>query len=163
MFTTPLNKAVGKLLNERKLTLSSAESCTGGLLANLITDVPGSSIYFLGGIVAYSNMAKMEILGVPEKVIQESGVVSRSCAVEMAKGIKKVCRTDIGVGITGIAGPNGGTLQTPVGTVFIAITDGEKSICKLFKLEGGRLQIKQKAVQNALKMLKEFILSRDEK
>lgn len=148
---------LGELLTRQRKTLSVAESCTGGLVSNLITNVPGSSVYFMGGIMAYSNQSKIDLLRVPEKIIQEEGAVSKSCAVKMAQNIRQVLRSDIGLGITGIAGPKGGSTQKPVGSVYIAVTDGEKTLCKLFRFEGERLDIKQKASIAALRMVMELI------
>lgn len=151
---------LGDLLTKNKKTLAIAESCTGGLVSDLVTNVPGSSVYFMGGITAYSNQSKIDLLKVPEKIIQEEGAVSRTCAITMAQNIRKLLRTDIGVGLVGIAGPNGGTAQKPTGSVYIAVTDGEKTICKLYRFEGDRLQVKQKAGETALKMVKELVSGR---
>lgn len=152
-----IESTLGDLLTRQKKTIAVAESCTGGLVSNLITNVPGSSVYFMGGITAYSNQAKIDLLKVPEKIVQEEGAVSRSCAVTMAQNARMILRSDIGIGLTGIAGPSGGTSQKPVGSVYIAVADGQKTICKLFRFEGDRLQIKQKASETALKMVKELI------
>lgn len=148
---------LGELLTRQKKTIAVAESCTGGLVSNLITNSPGSSVYFLGGITAYNNQAKIDLLKVPEKIIQEEGAVSRACVVSMAQNVKKIFYSDIGIGLTGIAGPNGGSVQKPIGSVYIAVTDGQKTICKFFKFNGDRLEIKQKASETALKMIKELI------
>lgn len=148
---------LGELLTRQKKTLAIAESCTGGLVASLVTDAPGSSVYFMGGITAYSNQSKIDILKVPERIIQEEGVVSRTCAVTMAQNIRAIFRADIGVGLTGIAGPQGGSTQKPIGSVYIAVTNGEKTICKLFRFEGDRIQVKEKAGETSLRMVKEFL------
>ena len=152
-----IEQIVGELLAKSKKSLAVAESCTGGLLSNMITNIAGSSAYFVGGVVAYTNQSKIDILKVPEKIIQEDGVVSKNCAIAMAKSIRATLRTDVGLGITGFAGPSGGSGQIPVGSIFIAVTNGGKNICKLFKFEGNRLEIKMKASQAALKMIKEFM------
>lgn len=148
---------LGELLTKQKKTLAIAESCTGGLVSNLVTDVPGSSVYFMGGITAYSNQSKIDVLKIPERIIQEEGVVSRTCAVTMAQNIRTILHADIGVGLTGIAGPQGGSTQKPIGSVYIAVTDGEKTICKLFRFEGDRMQVKEKASETSLRMVKEFL------
>lgn len=153
----PIEQILGELLTRQRKTLAIAESCTGGLISNLITNVPGSSVYFVGGVTAYSNQAKIDLVKIPEKIIQEEGVISRTCAVTMAQNVRVILHSDIGIGLTGIAGPNGDTLQKPVGSVYIAVTDGQKTICKLFRFEGDRLQVKQKASETALKMAKELI------
>ena len=145
------------LLTKEKKTIAIAESCSGGSAMSLITNTPGSSIYFLGGVVAYSNQAKIDLLKIPEKIMQEEGAVSRSCAVAMAKNIKNILRANIGLAITGITGPNGGTPAKPVGTVYIATTDDSKAMCKMFRFEGDRLQIKRKACVAALTMVNELI------
>lgn len=149
---------LGELLARQKKTLAVAESCTGGLIANLVTNIPGSSVYFMGGVTAYSNQAKIGILKVPERIVQEEGVVNRSCAIAMAQNVRVIFHADIGIGLTGIAGPDGGSTQKPVGSVYIAVTDGEKTICKLFRYEGDRMQIKEKASETALRMVKELLM-----
>ena len=117
----PLEAVVGDLLRERGMTIAVAESCTGGLLASRLTDVPGSSDYVDRGVVCYSNRAKTELLGVPEALIAEHGAVSEPVARAMAEAIRARARTNVGIGITGIAGPGGGTPEKPVGTVAIAV------------------------------------------
>lgn len=151
---------LGELLRRERKTLAIAESCTGGLVSDLVTNAPGSSVYFMGAVTAYSNQAKMDLLKIPERIIQEDGVVSRSCAITMAQNIRGILRADIGIGLTGIAGPEGGSAQKPAGSVYIAVTDGEKTICKLYRFEGDRLEIKKKAGETALRMVKELISGR---
>ncbi len=121
---------VVRLLNERKMTLGFAESCTGGLIASRITDVAGSSAVFWGGIVSYDNSVKINVLGVPEEVIKNHGAVSGKCAEAMAQGAKRVLNVDIAGSVTGIAGPGGGSAEKPVGTVFMAVTtpDGKVKV-----------------------------------
>jgi len=148
---------LGDLLLEKHKTIAVAESCTGGLVSGLVTNVPGCSKYFLGGIVAYSNQSKLELLKISETVIQSNGPVSRACANEMAQNVRKILRADIGVGITGIAGPGGGTDANPVGSVYVAVSDGSKTVCKLFKIEGDRGEIREKSGLSALKMAKDFV------
>lgn len=148
---------LGDLLTRQKKTLAIAESCTGGLTANLITNVSGSSVYFIGGVIAYSNRVKIDLLKVPEHVINTEGAVSKACAVAMAQNIRSLLRADLGVGITGIAGPGNTLTQKPVGLVYIAVTDGRNTMCKLFNFEGNRLDVKQKAGEAALGMVKELI------
>jgi PncC family amidohydrolase len=126
-----LEEEIGKILREKKLRIATAESCTGGGLANRITNISGSSDYFERGFVTYSVSAKQENLGVPKKIIEKFGVVSNETASAMAEGVKKVSNADIGVGITGIAGPTGGSNEKPVGTVCIALS-GKKTIVKTF-------------------------------
>jgi len=191
--------AVGKILRKKKLTLAIAESCTGGLISNLITDASGSSDYFKLGIVAYSNRAKEKILGVsfrqrerPSSVIArrpkadcftrhcesaEGGrsnlkngfatgsAISKQVALEMANGVRLLAGTDIGIGVTGIAGPKplaslgyragptGGTKSKPVGLIYIALVTNKKHIVKEFHFKGSRLKIKSQAAQAALQLL----------
>jgi nicotinamide-nucleotide amidase len=149
-----LESAVGKRLLESKLTLAVAESCTGGLIANRITDVSGSSKYFKAGIVTYSNEAKESFLGVSSGTLKKYGAVSGPVAIEMAKGIKHYACADIGIGVTGIAGPMGGTATKPVGLVWIAIATDKKQSAKEFRFRGSRQDIKWQASQAALNMIR---------
>ncbi len=149
-----IEEIIGEKLRRLNRTLSVAESCTGGLLGNLITNISGSSDYFMGGIVCYSNEAKINILKVPKEVLLEKGAVSKECAFYMAKNVKVLFNSDYGVGITGIAGPTGGTPQKPVGLVYIAITD-DKNNTFVFenRFSGRRTDIKQKSALKALYLL----------
>ena len=142
------------LLLKNKQTIAIAESCTGGLLSNLLTKHSGSSQYFILGVVDYSNTAKKKVLGVPSSFIATQGAVSKEVASSMAERIRKVADTDIGMGITGIAGPGAGTPQKPVGTVFIALDSIKKKICKKFRFKGTRLCIRRAAATKSLELLK---------
>ena len=148
---------LGNLLTAQTMTLAVAESCTGGLLGSTITDVPGSSVYFLGGIIAYTNSSKIEILGVPLLTIEKNGAVSERCAVAMAKGILNNFACDIGIGVTGIAGPNGGTEQKPVGTVFIGVANEEREMVRQYNFTGTRQKIKEATVKAAIELGCEFL------
>lgn len=128
---------VGHLLRLANATLATAESCTGGLLAHLITEVPGSSDYFLGGVVSYSNAAKMVLLGVRESTLAEHGAVSEPTAREMAEGVRARFQSTIGVGITGIAGPGGGTPEKPVGLVYIGVSTPVHTVVRRFVWQTG--------------------------
>jgi len=152
-----LEGMIGALLTEKKLTISIAESLTGGLIADRITNVPGSSAYFERGIVAYSNRSKTELLGVPEEVIREHGAVSRETAVLMAEGVRKTSGADVGLATTGIAGPSGGTGAKPVGTVFIAVSDGTRTVCRDFAFKWERRRIKEITTQWALELTRRFL------
>jgi PncC family amidohydrolase len=145
-------ETLGSLLTARVWTVAVAESCTGGLLGSTITDVPGSSTYFLGGITAYSNSSKTEVLGVPLETLQKFGAVSERAAIGMAVGILNNFGCDFAIAITGIAGPTGGSEAKPVGTVFIttATEDGEQA--KEFHFKGSRDKIKAASVKAALEM-----------
>ncbi len=150
-----LEEVVGGLLTDRGLTLSAAESCTGGLLLSRLTDVPGSSRYVLGGVVAYSNELKASLAGVPESTVAAHGAVSEAVAVALAEGIRARTGSSLAVGITGIAGPGGGTDQKPVGTVAIALAGRDMpSRARLFSFFGGRPQVKFQASQAGLDMVR---------
>lgn len=148
---------VGKLLARGHRTLAVAESCTGGRLGDAITDVPGSSAYFLGGVVSYSNEAKSVMLGVDREVLESRGAVSEEVALMMADGVRKSFGADVGVGITGIAGPTGSTPDKPVGLVFIAVSSSDRSVCTRYQIPGSRSEVKAGAVDRALRMLAEFL------
>ncbi len=155
-----LEKVVGNLLTKRHLTLSIAESCTGGLLSNRITNVPGSSDYFLGGLISYSNDIKESILSVPRKILSNYGAVSSQTAEAMASGIAQVYKSDISLAITGIAGPSGGSDNKPVGTVYIALWLGGYTYCKKFCFPGLREEIKWRATQKSLEIIRLFLLEK---
>jgi len=156
---SPLEAVVGALLREREWTIAVAESCTGGLLASRLTDVPGSSDYVDRGEVCYSNRAKIESLGVPEALVAEHGAVSEPVACAMAAGIRAKASTQVGVGVTGIAGPGGGTPDKPVGTVAIAVVAGDLARVRTFQFIGSREMVKFQASQAALNMLRLLLIS----
>jgi nicotinamide-nucleotide amidase len=156
-----LEGMVGALLAERTLTISVAESLTGGLVADRITNIPGSSAWFERGFIVYSNRSKTELLGVPEEVIKEYGAVSKEVAVLMAEGVRKAGGTDIGVSTTGIAGPSGGSDAKPVGTVFIAVSDGTRTVCRDFVFKWERRRIKEITTQWALEITRRFLTGED--
>ncbi len=153
-----LEMVVGDLLRERALTIAVAESCTGGLLTSRLTDVPGSSDYVDRGIVCYSNRAKIELVGVPESMIAEHGAVSEPVARALADGIRERARTNIGIGVTGIAGPGGGTPEKPVGTVAVAVVVDGQARGRTFQFFGGREMVKFQAAQAALNMTRLMVL-----
>jgi nicotinamide-nucleotide amidase len=156
-----LETVVGDLLRARKMTIAVAESCTGGLLASRLTDVPGSSDYLERGVVCYSNRAKVEMLGVPPELIEAHGAVSEPVAEAMAAGIRARAKTNVGIGITGIAGPGGGSEQKPVGTVAIAaIADGDQRV-RTFQFMGNREMVKFQAAQSAMNMVRLMLLNVD--
>lgn len=152
-----LEQVVGELLKLRGYTLATAESCTGGLLAGRITDVPGSSEYFLEGVVSYSNEAKADLLGVPKELIKEHGAVSEEVANTMAAGIRKRAGSTFGVGITGVAGPGGGSAEKPVGLVYIALADDTQTTARKFIFPGDRQFIRTLSVNAALDMIRRRI------
>ncbi|MDP2688875.1 MAG: nicotinamide-nucleotide amidohydrolase family protein [Deltaproteobacteria bacterium] len=143
-------RVLGEALRERGLTLAVAESCTGGLLSAMITEMPGSSEYFIGGVVAYANDVKRKLLGVRAVTLKGRGAVSSAAAGEMAEGIRERLKADAGVSITGIAGPGGGSAKKPVGTVFIAVSYGGRTKVKKFLFEGGRKAVRRAAALAAM-------------
>ncbi len=153
-----LEQIVGYYLDMREATLAVAESCTGGMLAERITSVPGSSRYFLGGAVVYDNSLKTELAGVPPLLIAEYGAVSSQVAVALAEGIRERTKAKLGVGITGIAGPAGGTEQKPVGLVYVALADGAKTDVVERKFIGDRDRIRHWATQQALDMVRRKLI-----
>jgi nicotinamide-nucleotide amidase len=152
-----LEGVVAGLLKEQGRTVSVAESCTGGLITDRLTDIPGSSLYLERGLVTYSNRSKTDLLGVPETVLQKHGAVSEETARLMAAGVRRLARTDLGLATTGIAGPDGGSEAKPVGTVFIALADGTETICRGFSYRWERRRIKIVASQAALIMLQRYL------
>lgn len=148
---------LGAHLSRRKWRAATAESCTGGLLAHRITNVPGSSAYFERGFITYSNEAKMELLGVPAEVLAAHGAVSEPCARAMAEGARRAGGCEAGLSVTGIAGPAGGTPQKPVGTVFVAVALPSGTRCREHRFQGGRLEIKEQTAEAALRFLREAL------
>ena len=151
------NKIVKKLI-KKKLKISFAESCTGGLLSSSITSISGSSKVFDLGLVTYSNKAKINVLKVPKRIISKYGAVSKECCLKMVKNLSKINKTNISVSITGIAGPNGGTKLKPVGLVYIGIKKGNKILIKenLFK-DNNRIAIQMATVNTSLEMINKII------
>ena len=151
------NKIVKKLI-QKKLTISFAESCTGGMLSSIITSISGSSKVFHLGLITYSNKTKMDILKVPKKIISKYGAVSNECCLSMVKNLSKISKAGISISITGIAGPNGGTKLKPVGLVYIGIKRGNKIIIKknLFKSQN-RKSIQKASVITSLKIINKII------
>jgi nicotinamide-nucleotide amidase len=148
---------VSKILKEKKFKIATAESCTGGLISNYLTNISGSSEYFDRGIVSYSNKAKTELLDVSEDILNKYGAVSEQVARAMAEGIRKKSNVDIGIATTGIAGPTGGTKDKPVGLVYISISTINKTIVKRFQFLGTRLENKESTYKASLEMLLNLI------
>lgn len=153
-----LSEVVGRMLKERGQTLSVAESCTGGGIANQITHVPGSSTYFERAVVAYSNVSKVEILHVDEDLIAKHGAVSEEVAIEMAQGIRGISGTDIGFSVTGILGPGGGTGEKPVGLVYLALSTFEETKVKKLQVGDDRLLNKERIIVASLEMIRRHLL-----
>lgn len=149
-----LEHVVVHKLIDRGLKLAVAESCTGGLITSRITDVPGSSDALLLGVVSYSNQAKMEQLGVPEQLLIDHGAVSEQVARAMAEGVRRISRADVGISVTGIAGPGGGSIEKPVGLVYMALTSDKETIARRYQFSGTRVDIKLRSSQEALDMLR---------
>ena len=148
---------IGTILVSRSEQIAVAESCTGGMLGCFLTALPGSSKWFAGGVIAYSNNIKENIIGVPKYILKKYGAVSRQTARAMVRGITKLMDTKNGIAITGIAGPAGGTKKKPVGTVWIAVQSKLRYKEKKFKFYGGREKIREAAVLSALKMAHDSI------
>ena len=153
-----MEEVVGRRLAMTDFTLAVAESCTGGLIAQRLTNVPGSSKYFIEGVVTYSNESKTRLLGVDKKVIKEFGAVSQQVARDMARGVRHKAKTDFGLAVTGIAGPEGGTKEKPVGLVYIALADDAHTEHKRFVIPGDRELIRWRASQAALDMLRRRLI-----
>jgi len=155
--TMKIEEKVALALIDTKKTISIAESCTGGLLAHRLTNIPGSSNFLELGVVAYSNEAKIKLLKVPEDTLKKYGAVHEEIAIAMAKGARKILKTDFGIGITGIAGPTGGTKTKPIGLTYIAVATPVETLCLKCQFEGSRTSIKSQAASEALKLLSEFL------
>jgi len=155
-----LEKAIGTLLREKGWSLSIAESCTGGMISDRITNISGSSDYFEGGIVSYSNRAKAMVLSIPMRVIERYGAVSPQVARRMAQAVRKAFRTTFGLSTTGVAGPTGGTKKTPVGRIFIAVSDGKRTLVSMETFKGMRRKIKKQATERSLRVLHDFLLEK---
>jgi PncC family amidohydrolase len=155
--TESIAEAIGRLLTARGQTLALAESCTGGLIGHLITEVPGSSAYFLGSAVTYAYQAKELLLGVPHDTIVTFGVVSEPVSQAMASGVRRVLSADIGVAVTGIAGPGGATPNKPVGLTYVALSAPGYQVCRRFVWPGDRSGNKLSSAMAALELLKEYL------
>ena len=153
-----LEGAVGRLLHQNRQTLAVAESCTGGLIGDRLTNIPGSSAYFLGGAVAYSNLLKHRLLGVSSLILRRRGAVSEECARQMAKGVRDLCGADYGLAVTGIAGPGAGSEKKPVGLIYLALADGRKVRVERHRFLNSRREIKERTAQAALNLLRKELL-----
>ncbi len=152
-----LEEQVGKLLLENGLTLGTAESCTGGMIASRLTDIPGSSEYFKGGIVSYTNEVKNRVLGVGQEILNTFGAVSGETAGAMARGAREKTNADLGLSVTGVAGPGGGTAKKPRGLVYIALAAADKVICREYHFAGSRAAVRQGSVNSALNLLRQYL------
>ncbi|PJF43678.1 MAG: competence protein ComA [Phototrophicales bacterium] len=153
--TMQVTSQVARLLREQNLTIACAESCTGGMLMHELTNIPGSSAYMLGGIVAYSNTAKHSLLGVQENTLNVFGAVSEQVSAAMARGVRAAFGANIAIGITGIAGPDGGTPDKPVGLTYISYVTADMTVVRRYVWDGDRFANKAASVQAALKLILE--------
>ncbi len=158
-----MQEVIGRQLQEVGRTLATAESCTGGMLGERITSVSGSSAWYRGGLIAYADTMKIEWLGVSKKDVEREGAVSETVAQQMARGVRERFGADYGIGITGIAGPAGGTPQKPVGRVYIACADAGRAIVKSFDFPGNRTLIRERSCAAAMDMLRRFMMKREER
>ena len=155
-----LEKLIGDLLKKRGWTISISESCTGGLICDRVTDISGSSDYFMGGMVNYSNESKAKHLGIPLSYIKRYGAVSPQVAKKMAQGVRKTFGTTFGLSTTGVAGPTGGTKRSPIGRVFIGLARGKRMWVMKLDLKGYRREIKEKAAKKALQFFYEILVEK---
>ncbi|MBI1793022.1 MAG: CinA family protein [Chloroflexi bacterium] len=157
LYMTKLENIIGDLLRARGWTLATAESCTGGLIASRITDVAGSSEYFLGGVTAYAYEAKVALLGVSWDTLKTYGAVSHETVLEMARGARKILSADVAISVSGIAGPGGGLPNKPVGTTWIGLSTSAGEWARLFHFDGDRIQNKSSAADAALQFLIDYL------
>jgi PncC family amidohydrolase len=157
ILSKPLEVLVGELLRKRGIRLAAAESCTGGLIGHLLTNVAGSSAYYMGSITAYANEAKVRLLGVSHVTLEKYGAVSAETVIEMARGVRNALRADIGISVSGIAGPGGGTPDKPVGTVWIGFSSPQEEYTRHYLWSGDRLAVKEQSAQAALSLLVEYL------
>lgn len=153
---------IGRWLKRQGLKLATAESCTGGLIGHRITNIPGSSEYFLGGVVSYAYEAKVKLLGVRWDTLQKFGAVSRETVIEMAAGVRGVLAADISIAVSGIAGPGGGMPTKPVGYTWIGLSAAGVEFARSYYFAGERAQIKEQAAEQALRLLLEHLMSEKE-
>ncbi len=152
-----IEEKLGRLLREKGLTLATAESCTGGLVADRITDIPGSSAYFLGGVVAYDNRIKTEVLQVPQETLKRHGAVSEATVRAMAEGARRLLGADLAVSVSGVAGPGGGSEEKPVGLTWIGLAAREGTRTRQFCWQGDRRENKAAAAQAALELVVAYL------
>ena len=155
---------LGAYLSDKGWRIATAESCTGGLIASRITDVSGSSVYFEQGFITYSNEAKMALLGVSQDIVATEGgpgAVSEECALAMAEGVRSATGSDVGLSVTGIAGPTGGSAEKPVGTVYMAVATPSGATCRHHLFKGTRLEVKAQTAQSALDMARDALEAMD--
>ena len=157
MEKTPLEIQVGELLRLHGLRLAVAESCTGGLIGHRLTNVAGSSTYYMGSVTAYAYEAKVRLLNVRWETLEKHGAVSGETVIEMARGVRHALAADVGLSVSGIAGPGGGTPEKPVGTVWIGLSSPEDEFAELFVWQGDRIQNKEHSAEAALQLLADYL------
>ncbi len=157
---TSVERAIGRLLLKRRRTLAVAESCTGGLIGDRLTDVQGSSRYFVGGVIAYSNAAKVRMLGVSSQTLAKWGAVSEPVVREMAAGVCRKFGTQVGVAVSGIAGPGGGSRVKPVGLVCVCVRAGRRIAVERHQFRGGRRAVKEQSAEAALQLCRQVLEDR---
>ena len=157
MENTPLEIQVGELLRQHGLRLAVAESCTGGLIGHRLTNVAGSSTYYMGSVTAYAYEAKVRLLNVRWETLEKHGAVSGETVIEMARGVRHALAADVGLSVSGIAGPGGGTPEKPVGTVWIGLSSPEDEFAELFVWQGDRIQNKEHSAEAALQLLADYL------
>lgn len=160
--TAPLEVRIGELLCRRGWHLAVAESCTGGLIGHRLTNIPGSSNYYLGSVTAYAYEAKVRLLGVQWATLEQYGAVSRETVLEMAEGVRRVLEAELGIAVTGIAGPGGATPDKPVGTTWIGVSAPGYAEARLYHWPGDRLQVKEQSAEEALRLAVAYLLPLDE-
>lgn len=153
----PLEQKIGDILRRRQWKLVCAESCTGGLVGHRLTNIPGSSDYYLGSITAYAYEAKVRLLGVTWDTLNTHGAVSRETVLEMADGVRRTLEAQVGISVSGIAGPGGGTPEKPVGTVWFGLSTPDQSLAWTRRFDGDRLQVKEQSAEEILRGLYEFL------
>lgn len=151
---------IGRILRERRMKIAVAESCTGGLIANRITNIQGASEYFDMGFVTYSNDSKELYLFVPEEVLAEKGAVSSEVAAAMAEGLREATEADVALSVTGVAGPGGGTPEKPVGTVYVGLAAKDGTFVQKFLFSGDRISIKEQTSEEALRVVLDYLEGR---
>lgn len=157
MSTKPLEVLAGELLRQRGLRLAVAESCTGGLVGHRLTNVAGSSTYYMGSVTAYAYEAKVRLLGVPWETLEKYGAVSSETAIEMARGVRTALAADIGLSVTGIAGPGGGTPEKPVGLTWIGLSSPSDEFARQFIWHGDRIENKEQSAGAVLQLLVDYL------
>jgi PncC family amidohydrolase len=157
MSEKPLEILVGELLRQRGLRLAVAESCTGGLIGHRLTNIPGSSTYYMGSVTAYAYEAKVRLLNVRWETLEAHGAVSSETAIEMARGVRSALAADIGLSVTGIAGPGGGTPEKPVGLTWVGLSSPQDEFAHQFIWHGDRLENKEQSAQAALQVLVDYL------